>query len=153
MTSVVSTVPAVLDAMVARFAAAFPDVQVLDGGPVRDTVLEGDLICVGFTSVLGEPAVEDTRTREQMSSDPDRESYDVTSICSSWQGEQKDPKLVRDRAYEILDAIAAELANDQTLGGLCMRARLTTHLFAPEQTMKGAVATIRFEIHVDAYTR
>ncbi len=151
MPSVVSTAPAVLDAMVVRFTAALPDVEVLDGGPVRE--YEDDLVCVGFTSVPGEPTVEDTRTREQMTTDPDRESYDVTSICSSWQGNQTDAKKVRDRAYEILDAIAAELASDQTLGGLVMRARLISHLFQQEQTLKGAVATIRFVIHVDAFTR
>ncbi|WP_433225603.1 hypothetical protein [Actinomadura formosensis] len=147
----VSTVPAVLDALVARARAALPEVQVLDGGPHRDT--DPDVVAIGFTGDPGEAAVEDTRTREQLATSPDRERYEITSLASSWRGEEHDAKAVRDRVYEMLDALAAELERDQRLGGLVNRARLSSGAFAQEQTNKGAVATVRFVVSVDAFTR
>ena len=154
----VSTIPAVLDALVAcaRQAVAGmtlpkrPPVQVLDGGPHKDT--KPEVIAIGFTGIAGEAAVENTRTVEQMAAEPNREQYDVTNIASVWLGEQKDPKLVRDRLFDLLDAVAGEIARDQSLGGLLMRARVSSQLLAPEQTSKGAVATVRFVVHCDGYT-
>ena len=60
-----STVPAVLDALVALARAVLtPErVQVLDGGPHRDT--EPDVVAIGFTGDPGEACVTDTRTRER----------------------------------------------------------------------------------------
>lgn len=148
-----STVPAVLDALVALARAVLtPErVQVLDGGPHRDT--EPDVVAIGFTGDPGEACVTDTRTREQLASAPDREQYEVTSLASAWKGHETDAKAVRDRAYEIVNLLAAELERDQRLGGLVNRARLSTGEFAQEQTTKGAVATVRFVITVDAFTR
>lgn len=155
----VSSVPAVLDELVVRVRLAVegmtlpekPPVQVLDGGPHKDTAPE--VIAIGFTGIAGEAAVEYTRTIEQGTIDPAREQYDVTCLASSWLGEQVDPKLVRDRLYALLDAVADEIARDQTLGRLLMRARVSSQLFAAEQTNKGAVATVRFIVHCDGYTR
>lgn len=147
----VSTVPAVLDELVRRARLALPGVQVLDGGPHRDT--EPDVVAIGFTGTPGEAVVEDTRSREQLSADPDRERYEITSLASSWRGAEVDAKAVRDRAYGLVDTLNAELMRDSTLGGLVLRVRLSTVEFAPEQTSRGAVATVRFVIAVDAYTR
>lgn len=155
----VSTIPAVLDKLVVvhRLAVAgmtLPDrlpVQVLDGGPHKDT--DPEVMAVGFTGIAGETAVESTLTIEQMTAEPSRERYDVTCLASSWLGEQKDPKLVRDRLYALLNAVAAEIARDQTLGGLLMRAHISSQLFAPQQTGKGAVANVRYVVHCDGYTR
>jgi hypothetical protein len=123
---------------------------VLDGGPHRDT--EKDVVCIGFTGTPGVAAVEDTRSREGLATKPDREQYDVTCLASSWRGEERDAKVVRDAAYALVDAIAEDLAKDQRLGGLVLRANLTTSMFAQEQTSKGAVATLRFIVHIDAFT-
>lgn len=147
----VSTVPAVLDALVTLTRLALPEVQVLDGGPHRDT--DPDVIAIGFTGEPGQVAVEDARTREQLATAPDRERYEITCLASSWKGEEHDAKAVRDRCYGMLDVLAAELERDQRLGGLVNRARLSVADFAPEQTNKGAVATVRFTIAVDAFTR
>lgn len=144
----ISTVPAVLDALVARWRSALPGVQVSDGQPVTT---ENDLIAVGFHDVAGEPAVNSTRTREQLAAQPDRESYDVSCLASSFTG-ATEFKPVRDRVYELVDAAAADLAEDDTLGGLAMQARLTADDLIQEQTEQGAVATVRFTVHVDAYT-
>lgn len=155
----VSTVPQVLDELVVRAGLAVesmtlpgrPPVQVLDGGPHKDT--EDEVIAIGFTGISGEAAVENTLTVEQMSAEPNRERYDVTCLASSWLGNQVDPKTVRDRLYALLDAVAAEIGRDQTLNRLLMRARVSSQLFAQQQTEKGAVATVRFVVSCDGYTR
>ncbi|MBX6382164.1 MAG: hypothetical protein IRZ07_04190 [Microbispora sp.] len=123
---------------------------MVDGQPL-DT--DPDIVCIGFTGEPGEAAVEATRSRQQGATDPDRESYDITCLASSWQGHQSDPKTVRDRAYELVDRVAGELAADQTLGGVVMTARVSTEAFAQEQTSRGAVATVRFVVHIEAFTR
>lgn len=155
----VSTVPPVLDELVVRAGLAVepmtlpdkPPVQVLDGGPHKDT--DPEVVAVAFTGVAGEAAVENTLTVEQMTAEPNREQYDVTCLASVWLGEQVDPKLVRDRLYALLDAIAAEINRDQTLNGLLMRARVASQALAQQQTGKGAVATVRYVVHCDGYTR
>lgn len=144
----ISTVPAVLDALAARWAAALPDVQVSDGQPVAT---ENDLIAVGFNEVPGEPAVNSTRTREQLAAEPDRESYDVSCIASTFDG-GTEFKPIRDRVYELVNAAATDLAEDDSLGGLVMQARVTADDLIQEQTEAGAVATVRFTVHVDAFT-
>jgi hypothetical protein len=151
MPNTVSTVPAVLDAIVAAVRQALPGVEVVDGQPVKQT--EDDVICVGFTGQPGEAAVENTLTREQMATDPDRESYNITCVASSWAGEQPDPVVVRNRAYELVDGVVGALASDTALREIVMRAMLSTQAFAQEQTTAGAVATVQFVIHVDAYAR
>jgi hypothetical protein len=147
----VSTASAVLDSLVTRVAAALPEVRVLDGGPLRD--FKDDGLAIGYTPQFGDDVVSDTRTRDQMESSPDAERYDITNLAWSWHGSNTDQKAVRDRAYELVDAVAAELARDQTLGGLVMRAWVSSTALAQEQTNRGAVATVRFVISVYAFTR
>ena len=151
MPRIVSTVPAVLDAIVATVRAALPGVEVWDGQPVKQTA--DDVICIAFTGEPDEAAVNSTISLEQMARDPARESYNITCLASSWQGEQENAKTVRDRAYDLVDGVAAALAADQALAGLVMRAMVATQAFAQAQTDRGAVATVQFVIHVDAYTR
>lgn len=148
-----SSIPAVIDALVARATVvhAGTDAQILDGGPTTQT--DQNLVCIGYNPNPGEPAVNDTRSPGGIAAEPNRESYDVQCVASSWLGEQHDPKTVRDRAFELVDALAADLARDQTLGGIVMAARLFTVALIPEQTTKGAVATVRFVVHIDAFTR
>lgn len=148
--NMVSTVPACLDALVAAGKRALPDVQVVDGQPVED--IAGDLVCIGYAGDAEESVVESTRTREQVSIDPDKEEYEVTCAAWSWKGQESDPKAVRDGVYALVNALAADLAEDPTLGGVVARARLATESFAQGQTDRGAVAGVRFVIAVDAWT-
>lgn len=145
-----STIPAVIDELVARARLALPAVQVLDGQPTTDT--EPDVIAIGFTGSPGEAAVEATEDRAQLSVSPDRERYDVTCLASAWRGDDDAP-AVRLRAFELLETVRAELQRDSTLGGLVLSARLAVVAFAQEQTSQGAVATIRFAVRVDAFAR
>ena len=150
MTATTSTIPACQDALVAAVRAALPGMQVIDGQPVEE--LQPDVVCIGFTGQPGEAAVTSTLTREVYARSPDREQYDISCLASSWRGDV-DPKVVRDRAFELLDAVAGALADDQTLGGAVLRARLSAGSVIPEQTTDGATCTIGFTVHVDAFSR
>jgi hypothetical protein len=149
MADMVSTVPAVLDALVALWSAALPDVQVVDGQPLD---LEDDVICVGFSGAAGEVSVTDTRTQEQMASSPDREQYDVTNMFSSWRGAESNAKAVRDGVYALVRAAAAEIARDQRLGGLVMRANVSSGNFTQYQSTDGATAVVQVIVSIDAFT-
>lgn len=144
----VSTIPAVLDALVAAARRVLPGVQVVDGQPLA---AEQEIVCVGFTGEPGETSVENIRTREQVTLDPDRESYEITCLAAVLRGET-DAAAVRARVYEMVSALASELATDPTLGGVCGRTQLTTEDLAQEQTKQGAQAIVRFVISVDAWT-
>jgi hypothetical protein len=147
-----STIPTVLDALVTRWRLALPGIEVIDGEPIKTP--EKDTVCVGCTVQPGSgaPVVQNTLDREQMSATPDRESYDITCVSASWGGDS-DTKPVRDRAFDLLDAVSVDLARDQTLGELVLQARMSTQSFTQEQTTKGPVAAIQFVVHVEAYTR
>lgn len=151
MAATSSTVPAVLDDLVSRTRLTLPDVQVVDGPPTE--MLHGDVIFIGFTGVPGEPAVTDARTRRQYTPTREAEAYDVACLISAWPGGDTDMKAARDRAYELLDAMAEMLAGAPQLGGLVKRIRISTDTLIAEQTTKGAVATLPVTVHVDADTR
>jgi len=143
----VSTIPAVLDYLVAGIQAALPDLQVMDGQPIET---EADVICIGFTGTPGEAAVVNTFSQRGLAREPDREAYEITSLASAWDG-GTDAKAVRDRVFALLGAIADFLNSDPMLGGLVMQARMSTEALAPEQTSKGATATVQFVIAIDAF--
>jgi hypothetical protein len=150
MAATTSTIPACLDALVGAVQSALPGVQVIDGQPAIE--VEGDVVCIGFTGQPGEAAVTSTLTREVYARSPDREQYDIACLASSWRGDVN-PKVVRDRAFELLDAVSGVLAADQTLGGTVLRARLSAEMVGQEQTSEGAVCTVGFTVHCDAFTR
>jgi hypothetical protein len=143
----VSTIPAVLDYLVAGISAALPDVQVVDGQPITT---EDDLICIGFTSTPGEAAVVNTLSQQGLAREPDREAYEITSVASTFNG-GTGAKAVRDQCFALLGEVAAFLNSDPMLGGLVMQARMSTEALASEQTTDGAVATVQFVIAIDAY--
>lgn len=143
----VSTIPAVLDYLVAGIQARMPDLQVADGQPITT---EDDLICIGFTGTPGEAAIVNTLSQQGLAREPDREAYEITSVASAWDG-GTDAKAVRDRVFGFLGEVADFLAKDPMLGGLVMKTRMATEALAPEQTSKGAVATVQFTIAIDAF--
>lgn len=149
-----STIPAALNALVA-LAEQVPDVQVLDGAPTTQT--RADVIVIGYSGTPSEPDVRSTLTREQLDMEPDLERYDVMCMASAWRGQahrdnRPDARTVRDRAFELLAAFRAALAEDSRLGDLVMMARMSTLDVIADQTEGGPVCTIRFQVHVDAYT-
>lgn len=150
-----STIPAALDALVALAVRAWPDVMVLDGGPTVD--VDKDVIAIGYSGTVSEPDVRNTLAREQLDMEPDLERYDVMCMASAWRGDahrggKPDAQTVRRRAFELLAGIRAELADDSRLAGTVMMARMSTVDVVADQTPAGPVCTIRFQIHIDAFT-
>lgn len=150
----VSTVSEVIDYLVFNAANWMgSDVQVTDGAPVPPMDAAPNILCIGFTGTVEEPVAENTRTIQQLASSPDRESYDLVCIASSWFGNNTNMQAVRTKAYGIVNALADSLSRDATLGGLVMQVRVGSDSLAQSQTTKGAVATVRFNIHVEAFAR
>ncbi|GII89626.1 hypothetical protein Ssi03_76160 [Sphaerisporangium siamense] len=145
----ISTIPAVIDALVALVRAALPGVQVVDGQPMSS---DRDIVCIAFTGEPGEAAVESTRAVEQLALEPDRESYTITCLASSLRGDA-DAKASRDRAYGLVDTIASAIAADPRLDGAVTYTRLATESLTQQQTQNGAEATVRFLVAVEAFTR
>lgn len=150
-----STIPAALAALVALAKRALPAVQVLDGGPT--TNVERDVVEIGYSGETGVPDVRSTLTREQLDMQPDLERYDVMCLVSSWRGDaqrdgQPDARTTRERAFDLLNGIRMELARDPQLGRAVMMARLSTLDMTADQTADGPVCTIRFVVHIDAFT-
>src|SRR5690606_33931469 len=137
--------------LVAAAERANPDLQIVDGQPARDVA--DDVMLIGFTGEPGEQAVTSARARQQGATAPDRERYAITCLSAAWEGQRDDPVAVREKAYFFIDALAAELARDQTLGGAVMTARISTDALAQAQTERGATAVVRFVVHVEAFTR
>jgi hypothetical protein len=151
----VSSIPAAIDALVALAERAHPDVQVLDGGPTVE--VKDDVIAIGYSGSVSEPDVRTTMTVEQLAMEPDRESYDVMCMASAWRGDahrggKPDSRTVRERAFELLAGIRDELAKNSRLDGAVMMARMSTLDVVLDQTKAGPVCTIRFVVHVEAYT-
>lgn len=154
-----STVPAALDALIAMAARALPEVQVTDGAPVGDVA--DDVVAIGTTGRPGEVAVEESRTEARLAG-RDGEAYDVSCVASSWRGAETDFKPVRDALFGMLDALAAEIAVDRTLGGAVAHASMRVVTYFQDQTGaaddegtpsgSGAVATAQFIVHVEAFT-
>lgn len=149
-----STIPAALDTLVALAKRAWPDVQVLDGGPTVE--VRDDVIAIGYSGSESQPDVRSTMTREQLDLDPDMERYDITCMASAWRGDahrggEPDARTTRVRAFQLLAGIRAELARDSRLGGTVMMARISTLDVVADQSKYGPVCTVRFVIHVDAY--
>lgn len=146
-----STIPDVLDALVALTRRVLPDAQIFDGPPTDE--MQGDLVMVGFAFPPGTPAVTDTRTRQQYATSPDTESYDVANLVCAWPGGETVLRTARDRAFAMVDALGAGLADDPLLGGLVKRARISADSYIPEQTDSGASVTVPVTVHIDANTR
>ncbi|MFG3439933.1 hypothetical protein ACGF0J_22020 [Nonomuraea sp. NPDC047897] len=150
-----STIPAALDALVALAERAWPDVQVLDGGPTVE--VRNDVIAIGYSGSATEPDIRSTLAREQLDMQPDLERYDVMCMVSAWRGDahrggRPDARTVRERAFELLAGVRDELARDSRLGGTVMMSRLSTIDVVADQTKAGPVCTIRFIVHIDAFT-
>jgi hypothetical protein len=148
-----TTVPYVIDTLINKTRTWFPEFVVSDGRPNRQEEIAPDLVCIGYTGIDGEEAVTNRREREQLTNSPERETYEITNIVSSWHGENSDAAYVRNVCYTFLDQMNMYLMKDQTLDGLVMRIRLISDDMAADLTPKGAICTVRFLFRVDAYTR
>lgn len=143
------TAPDAIDALVAAWRAALPDVKVIDGMPLTE---ETRMLCVGFTGEPSEPAVETTLARDGADLGPDREQYTIACVVWVRKG-GTNAKSVRDIAYALVAAARQTLTSDPTLSGTVGRTRMATQELTQEQDSKGAFVELRFSVAVDAFTR
>lgn len=148
-----STVPGVLDALVAAFQGApeLEGVRVFDG-PVVTQAAPLEALCVGFSGDPDEPvAVQGQTQREGLAVARSREQYSVQCAASVLNG-SGDISAARRRAYELYAAAGAALAADPTLARTVLSAQPGATTLAQDQTTDGAVATVAFAVDVDAFT-
>ncbi len=146
----VSTVPAVLDALIAACRAAvapsaLASVQIHDGPPIGD--LEPDYVAVGWTQIT--PSWQASDTLEYFGGGGG-ERYGVPVMIRSWSGEV-DIKARRDRAFALADAIA-DLASALTADGANVVASLTVAAYQPSKTAEGAEVVLSATVSVEALT-
>lgn len=139
-----SSLPAFLDALQPRLAARLAGVQVVDGPPLA--YVQADVVALGITTEDNtvDSSVDGAGLRAR------REQVDVVNLIRSWSG---DPNLAarRNRAFELLDAVDAELRADPTVGGSCARARLAGHTYSAARDEKGTGCFVEFRVRVDAF--
>lgn len=142
-----STIPAVLDAIIAAWstAPALTGVAIVDGQPV--TGLEDDAIIVGYTE-------EETGVDSALADDlaGRMETYDVTCVVSVWHGDTAMAPM-RTRAFEVLSAAADALATDPGVAAAAARTHVRARTVNQTQSRWGAKVDITFAVHVDAFVR
>jgi hypothetical protein len=145
-----SPIPAALDAIVAAVKGACPAAEVCDGSPVNT---DADLVVVGYSSTPTTEAVTFTVTDADTGRAQPLEVFDVTCEASSWRG-GTNLSAVRVNAFAMVDAITAAIDVDPTLGrAIRGRATVSSGHLVQDPTTKGAVATVQFYVHVEAFRR
>lgn len=142
-----SRIPAVCAALVSTFAAALPNVDVIDGQ--WTTVPDGDYLTVGWTpdgegsSGQQAPAGLGNQSRD--------EQIDIACYIDSYSGDI-DTATRRNAAFTILAACENALRADDTLGGVVnVYAQIGAYTERLEQTETGLAVGVTF--HVLAHTR
>lgn len=148
-----SSVPDTIAGLVAALqgSAVLDGVLVLDG-PVVTASSAQEVITVGYTGDEDEDAAEVAYGPQGLSTARSRETYRIRCAASVRNG-SGDMAAARGRAYELLAYAGQTLAADKTLGGAAMKAVLGSAALRQAQDAKGAVATVIFEVAVDAFTK
>ena len=147
-----STVPAAISGLVQAFSAAdgMSGVKVLDG-PAIASQAALKVLAVGWTSVMGEVAVEAQSAPDGLGGNRSEEEYTVRCAIAVLAG-STGVSAARKTAYGIFSAACAALGQDQRLGGAVVRAYVGGHSLVPEQVSAGVQMTLAFEVNVEAFT-
>jgi len=157
-----TAVDAALKGLVAVFEAApaLEGVDVYDGPAVSNSKATAAL-SVGFAGErmnrtgaypeTEQPAVSVTSAPAGLGGGDLAEQYLVQNMLAVLDG-GKDIVAARQRAYDLLGAAGDAVAADKTLSGAVAWARPGGHSLTQEQTPRGAVITIVFEVEIEAFT-
>lgn len=149
-----STIPAAITALVEVATNAIADQPkfVVYDGPPRPTTAQG-YVAIGYMpSTTGERVVEATSAIRGLSVARNQESYDIAGQASFWQG-AGDISDVRETVFAVLDAIAAALEADKTMGRAVMQAVLSVTGYEPTVPSAGPTVTADFLVHIEAMRR
>ncbi|MFD9943199.1 hypothetical protein ACFWYW_14600 [Nonomuraea sp. NPDC059023] len=142
-----SRVPAVLDALVARFTTALPSTPVMDGPQVTDDVLL-DVVHVGWDGDDDGLAAETTQEWSGLGGAHKTEQILITCAIVCWDG-RTSARAVRQRAYALFAAVEAALRSNPGLGlPPPTIAAITTGRLHQEQTDDGALARLPFTVAI-----
>lgn len=141
-----STVPAAIAALVTLCQTAVTDADVYDGPPTGGDYL--DWVGVGYDPSGGD-AVTVSTDWASLGTQRHEENYDITCTLGSASGDAV-MTTRRARAYALLDAVAAGIAADYTLGGSVRIAHVTGHSLLQDLDEQGLTAGIRFTVNVAA---
>lgn len=143
----ISSIPAVVDALLATWRAALADAgdsaQVFDGPIGAATPTSGDIVVVGV-----EPPTASVDAQQEPHGLGNRlvEEFTVHCRVGSLSGDT-DMKPRRDRVYALLALLTAAVKANSSLGGVCDRAFLGRELNLWQgQIPEGAVAEVAFDI-------
>lgn len=147
-----STVPAALAAILELFKSAdLGDAEVFDGPEVTGSSAKQVVVVGWYTQESDTLAADGAVTMEGLAGDPDREQYVIRCAALVLDG-GGDLAAARARAYELAAACGALIAANRTLGGLVLRAGVTSQALRQDQPQGGARAIVEFGVGVDAYT-
>jgi hypothetical protein len=116
MTTVISAIPAAIDALIATFTAA--GVQVIDGQGATDDSAKA-VVFVGIVDPDSE-GLEDAATSDQtwawLGHVQRDENVSIHCLASAWTGDDN-PKVARDNAFAMVRTLSDAITVDPTLGG------------------------------------
>lgn len=144
-----TTVPDALTALVAAFRTV-PGIDVTDGPPVSS--VGQDFVAVGFTGDPSEDAVTFRFDEADAALGRAGESYDVACVLSSTRGDSTFA-AVRPIVFGLFAQLRAAVAADRKLGGAVSLARVSGGSVIHDVAGKGAVVSIPFTVHVQAWSR
>jgi hypothetical protein len=142
--STTSRIPATIDALVAIFVGALPDVQILDGPP--DVNLEADFVAVGW-SPYADTAVDAQQQFVSLGARQREEDFTVICYADSYSGDT-DTSGRRARVFQLVGAVETALRADPTLGGvISLWAEMGACTLHQDIDDRGLAIGVTFHIH------
>jgi len=142
--STTSRIPATIDALVSIFAAALPDVQILDGPP--NVNLESDFVAVGW-SPYADTAADAQQQFVSLGTQRREEDFTVACYADSYSGDTG-ASARRARVFQLVGAAETALRTDPTLSGvLTLWAEIGDTTLHQEIDDRGLVVGVTFHVH------
>jgi hypothetical protein len=142
--STTSRIPATIDALVAIFAAALPDVQILDGPP--NVNLASDFVTVGW-SPYTDTAADAQQQFVSLGTQRREEDFTIACYADSYSGDTG-ASARRARVFQLVGAAETALRADATLGGvLTLWAEMGDTTLHQEIDDRGLVVGVTFHVH------
>jgi hypothetical protein len=116
---------------------------------LKDTAAE-EAVIVAYRGEDDDTAAEGFMSQEDYGAQ-DREAYSIHCMLAVRKG-AGDLAAARARAFVLLGACGAALTADRKLGGAVMTAGITSWTLLLDLTGDGALARIRFDVAIDAFT-
>lgn len=151
-----SVVPALIDALVQKAAAALPAVLVSDGFTLTED--PGDFMMIGVEDPDNEGFETSADSQQEWAHanhTARNQTGDITCAALSWNG-NSDQKAARDAAYRLTSALATLLRNDPSLGLVPGSASMLVASFGTREQLiqtkdeKGALSLVVFTVHFQA---